>query len=143
MLGEHPHAVVGYRKGHVDPLPHGGDPDGGQLVGVAGRVGEQVGQHLDPPAAGPPPPGGRRAGRSMTRLAPAAPALEPAPGLVHQDGDLHRFRGYRQGPRLDAGHVQQVADQVAHALRLVPDDPEELGHLRRVQLGGVLQQGVR
>ena len=55
----------------------------------------------------------------------------------------NRLRGYRQGAGLDAGHVQQVADQVAHALRLVPDDPEELGHLRRVQVGGILQQGVR
>ena len=142
MLGGHPHPVVGHREGHVDPLPRGGDPDGGQVVGVAGRVGEQVGQHLHHP-----PPVRRHPGQTRRQVdhqvAPSAPALEPAPGLVHQDGDLHRFRGYRQGPRLDAGHVQQVADQVAHALRLVPDDPEELGHLRRVQVGGILQQGVR
>ena len=84
-------------------------------MGVAGGVGEQVGQHLDHP-----PPVRRHPGQTRRKVddqvAATAPDLEPAPGLIHQHGDLHRFRGYRQGAGLDAGHVQQVADQVAHAL---------------------------
>ena len=140
-LGGHAHAVVGHREGDVDAVPHGGDPDGGQLVGVPGRVGQQVVQHLDdaPPVRQDP---GQPRRDVDDQVAPAAPALEPAPGLVHQDGHVDGFGGYRQGPRLDAGHVEEVADQVAHALRLVADDPEELGHLGGVQLRRSLQQGV-
>ena len=141
LLDGQAHAVVGHREGDVDAVAHGGDPDGGEVVGVAGGVGEQVVQHLDDaPAVGGDPGQARR--QVDDQVGSSAPALEAAPGLVHQRGDLHGFWGDRQGAGLDAGHVQQVADQVAHALRLVADDAEELGHLGGVQLGGVLQQGV-
>ena len=141
-LSGHAHAVVGHREGDVDAVPHRGHPDGGQLAGVSGRVGQQVVQHLDDaPPVGQDPGQVRR--QVDVQVVPAAPALEPAPGLVHQDGRRHGFGGYRQGAGLDAGHVEQVADQVAHVLGLVADDPEELGHLGGVQRRRCLQQGIR
>ena len=101
----------------------------------------QVAQRLDdaPPVRHDP---GQVRRQVDDQVAPSAPALEPAPGLVHQDARLHGFGGDRQGPRLDARHVQQVAYQVTHVLRLVADDPEELRHLGRVQVGGGFQKGI-
>ena len=46
-LGGYPSALVRDGDGHMVTLPHGGHPDGGRLVRVPGRVGEEVVQHLD------------------------------------------------------------------------------------------------
>ena len=46
-LGGYPSALVRDGDRHVVALPHGGHPDGRRLVGVPGRVGEEVVQHLD------------------------------------------------------------------------------------------------
>ena len=79
----------------------------------------------------------------MCRLSrPPPPLGNWFPGLVHQGGHLHGLGGHRQGAGLDAGHVQEVGDQTPHADGLVPDDAVELAHLRRVQAGRFLQQGV-
>ena len=41
-LGGYPSALVRDGDSHVVSLPHGGYPDGRRLVGVPGRVGEEV-----------------------------------------------------------------------------------------------------
>ena len=69
------------------------------------------------------------------------PLRKAAPGLVHQGGHVRGLRGDRQRARLDAGHVQQVADHAPHQVGLVGDDAEELAHLRRVQGRALVQQG--
>ena len=78
--------------------------------------------------------------RSMRRLVLPPSALEPAPGLVHQGRHVRRRGGHRQLARLDARHVEQVADQVAHVVGLLADDAEELEHLGGVQVGRRLRQ---
>ena len=110
-----------------------------RLVGVPGRVGEQVAQHLDdsPPI--------RHEQRQVRRevdaeVVPAPSTLEPPPGLVHQARHLRRRGGDRQLTRLDARHVEQVADKVAHVVGLLADDAEELEHLGGVQVGRRLRQ---
>ena len=90
-LRGHARAVVGHREGDVDAVPHHGHPDEGQLVGVPGRVGQQVVQHLDDAPPVRHDPGQVRRQVDLTRLLRSAPALEPAPGLVHQDGHIHGF----------------------------------------------------
>ena len=104
-----------------------------------GGVGEQVAQHLNDPA-----PIGHH-GRELrlevhAEVAPRCPAEEPLPGLVDDRGDLARpgFDGERAG--LDAGHVEQVPDQVVHLVRRVADDAEELRHLGGIELGRGLQE---
>ena len=62
---------------------------------------------------------------------------------------LARTGSTGRGAGLDAGHVQQVADDLAHAVGLVADDPVELAHLGGVQVrlqqrvGGALDGGQR
>ena len=72
---------------------------------------------------------------------PAASAQERVPGLVHQSGHLRGLGDDRQGAGLDAPRIQQVADQAAHVIGLLVDDPEELEHLGRVQGGRGAQHG--
>ena len=60
-------------------------------------------------------------------VVPAPRALQGVPGSVHQRDHLCGLRVDRQGSGLDAGHVQQVADQLPHVVGLVDDDPVELG----------------
>ena len=67
----------------------------------------------------------RRNRRNRLREAPRASCLP----LRCQSTD-------RQRARLDAGDVQQVADQITHAVSLLHDDPEELPHLSGVQVRG-------
>ena len=138
-LGGYPSALVRDGDRHVVSLPHGGHPDGRRLVGMPGRVGEEVVQHLDdaPPV--------RHDQRQLRRevdaeVVPAPSALEPAPGLVHQGRHVRRRGGHRQLARLDARHVEQVADQVAHVVGLLADDAKELEHLGGVQVGRRLRQ---
>ena len=138
-LGGYPSALVRDGDSHVVALPHGGHPDGRRLVRVPGRVGEEVVQHLDDA------PAVRHDQRQLRRevdaeVVPAPSTLEPAPGLVHQGRHLRRRGGDRQLARLDARHVEQVADQVAHVVGLLADDAEELEHLGGVQLGRRLRQ---
>ena len=96
-LGGHARAVVGHREGDVDAVPHHGHPDEGELVGMPGRVGQQVVQHLhDAPPVRQDPGQVRR--QVDLQTAPVAPALEPAPGLVHQDARLHGSGAVPQYP---------------------------------------------
>ena len=99
---------------------------------MPGRVGEQVADDLyDAPPV--------RHHQGQVRLyvkgqgGPAPGVLEGAPGPVHQQGHLRRFRVHRQRPRLDASHVQQVADEFPHVIGPVHDDALKLAQLRRVQ----------
>ena len=107
-LGGYPPALVRDGDRHVVALPHGRYPDGRRLVGVPGRVGEEVVQHLDdaPPV--------RHDQRQLRRevdaeVAPAPSALEPASGLVHQGRHVRRRGGHRQFARLDARHGVNVS----------------------------------
>ena len=63
---------------------------------------------------------------------PSAAAQERVPGLVDQRGHVGGLGVHRQRARLDAPHVQQIADQAVHVVGLLLDDPEELPRLRRV-----------
>ena len=99
----------------MNSLPDRRQPDDGIRGGVPGRVGEQVVQDLDdaPPVRRHP---GQVRRQVDVQVVPAtAPAKEQVPGLVHQGGNLHGLGVHRQGTGLDAGHVQQVADQTPHA----------------------------
>ena len=123
-LGGHAHAVVRHREGDVDAIPHRGHPDGGQLVRVVGRVGEQVAQRLDdaPPVRHDP---GQVRRQVDDQVAPSAPALEPAPRLVHQDARLHGFASDSDGflVDLETGKVYQFDLEGAETGRGTLSDP--------------------
>ena len=67
-------------------------------------------------------------------VVPASRALEGAPRPVHQHGHLGGLGSDGQGARLDAGNVQQVADQGVHVVGLVEDDPLELADHGGIQV---------
>ena len=69
-------------------------------------------------------------------------AQEPAPGLVHHVRNVGGSEFNRQRSRLDAGRVQQVADQVMHVVNLLVYDPVELDHHCRVQVRRAIEQGA-
>ena len=106
---------------------------------MPGRVGQQVAQDLND---APPVRPHRREVRLQVDLegVPAPSAEEGVPGPVHKAGDLGRFGRDRQRAGPDAGHVEKVADHLAHGVGLIDDDPAELAHLLRIQVGGGLQQ---
>ena len=52
-----------------------------------------------------------------------------------------RLGGDRQRARLDAPRIQQVADQAAHVIGLLVDDPEELKYLGRLRRRRAVQHG--
>ena len=60
---------------------------------------------------------------------------------ITQGDHLGRLGRDRQRSGLDAGHVQQVADQQVHLAHLSDDDAEELARLVGVQGSGRFQQG--
>ena len=74
---------------------------------------------------------------------PPAAARERAPGPFDQVGQIDRPRRDGQRAGLEAAHVEQVADQTPHVVRLILDDPEELQHLRPVELLGRAQHRGR
>ena len=128
-----PAALVGDRDGDVDPLARGAHADGRVGGRGAGRVGEQVAQHLhNARAVGYDL---REVGRQLQldwRGTPPAPAkrLRASSASCRSVGGLG---GDGERARLDAGHVEQVTDQIAHLVRLVADDAQELGRLGGVE----------
>ena len=72
---------------------------------------------------------------------PAASAQEGLPGLLHQARHVRRLGGDRQRARLDVPRIQQVADQAAHLIGLLGDDPEKLEHLGRARRRRAAQHG--
>ena len=82
---------------------------------MAGRVREEVGQHLhDAVAVGHRP---RQVRREVDEDGvPAAAAQEGGPGPVDQRGDVRRLGRDRERARLDAPRVQEVRDQAAHVV---------------------------
>ena len=123
-------ALVGDRDRHMQPLVLRLDPDGSGFRRVARGVGEQVVEHLHQALPVGHDPG--QAGRQVDADGvPPAAAHERAPGLVHQRGDLRGLGRDRQRPGFDAPGVEQVANQVVHAVGLLVDDAEELRHLGR------------
>ena len=77
--------------------------------------------------------------RWMLLAPPRAP--EQPFGLVQQRRRGARFGEDGQGAGLDAGHVEQVADQAAHAPGLLRYDLVELPRLRRVRRDFLVEQG--
>ena len=140
MLGGYapPRVDNGYRNFGV--LPHRSHPDCRCLGRVPSRVGQQVADDLDnaPPVRHHQGEVGRQVD---VQAVPAPAAQEGVAGQVHQHGHLSRPGIDRQCASLDAGHVQQVANQVAHIVGLVYDDAEELAQLGRVQLHRGVQHG--
>ena len=108
------------------------DPDGGRFRRVAPGVGQQVVEHLHRALPVGHDPG--QAGRQVDADGvPPAAADERAAGLVHQRGDIRGLGRDRQRPGFDAPGVEQVANQVVHAVGLLVDDAEELRHLGRTE----------
>ena len=123
-------ALVGDRDRHMQPLVLRRDPDGSGFRRVARGVGEQVVEHLHQALPVGHDPG--QAGRQVDADGvPPATADERAAGLVHQRGELGGLGRDRQRPGFDAAGVEQVANQVVHAVGLLVDDAEELRHLGR------------
>ena len=124
----------------MNAVPQRGDPEGGRLGRVPGGVGEKVVQDLHDA-----PPVGQHPGQVRREVdldgVPAAAIQERVPGLLHQAGQRRRLGGDRQRARLDAPRIQQVADQAAHVVGLLVDDPEELKHLGRLRRRRALQHG--
>ena len=113
-------------------LQRGGDGDGGPFARVGRGVGQQVVQDLrDPPPVGPH----QRQARSGVDVdaVPVPAAEEGTLGQVDDRRQVGRLGGHRQGSSLDAGHVQQVVDQVSHVVGLVLDEAEELADFGRIQ----------
>ena len=113
----------------TDAIAHGGDPDGGQLVRVPGRIGQQVVQHLDdaPPVRQDPGQVGRNIDNQVT---PAAPALEPAPSLVHQDTFTIPVA---QDAGIGAANLpvrSRRSERERTRILAVDDDPQTLRHVR-------------
>ena len=134
-------ALVGDTHGHVEVLPDGGHLDGGGLRRVPGGVGQQVAQHLDDA------PSVRHHKRQVRRqvdveVVPTPSGQEDVSGPVHHGRDFGGFGSDLQPAGLDVGGIEQVADQLAHGLGLLEDDPVELANLGRVQLRGGVQQGI-
>ncbi len=90
------------------------------------------------------PPVGHHRGQRRREVdehgVPPAAAQERVPRAVDQGRQLRGFGGHRERARVDASRIEQVADEAAHVVGLVGDDPEELAHLRRVQVRRGLQQ---
>ena len=116
----------------MNALPLRGNPDGGRLGRVPGRVGQEVGQHLDDAAAVGHHPGQIRRQVDLDGV-PAFSTQEHVPGLFHQAGHLRRLGADRQRARLDATRIQQIVDQAVHVIGLLIDDAEELLHHGRVR----------
>ena len=109
----------------------GGDPDGGRLGGVPRRVRQEIAENLDDPRAVGHCP--RQVFRQVDAHDPVdGTAQEGTAGLIHQRGDIGRLGRHRQRARRDAPVVEQVADQAAHLVGLLVDDPKELQHLGRL-----------
>ena len=131
-LGRDARALVVDRDRDVIPVPGRGHAHGRQLGRVARRVGEQVGQDLHDALRV------HQHARQIRRQidqhgVPAAPAQVQVPRLVDDGGEARGLGRDRQTARLHVRRVQQVADQLAHVIRLLPDDPEELHRLGRAQ----------
>ena len=116
----------------MNALPLRGNPDGGCLGRVPGRVGQEVGQYLDDAAAVGHHPGQIRRQVDPDGV-PAFSTQEHVPGLFHQPGHLRGLGADRQRARLDATRIQQIVDQAVHVIGLVIDDAEELLHYGRVR----------
>ena len=125
-------ALVGDRDRHMQPLARRRNPDGSGFRRLARRVGEQVVEYLHHalPVGHDPGQVGRQVDADGV---PPAGADARAAGLVHQRGDLGGLGRDRQRPGFDAPGVEQVANQVVHAVGLLVDDAEELHHLGRAE----------
>ena len=128
LVGRDPPALVRDRERDGAALVRRLDPDRGRGRRVAGRVREEVVQHLhDAVAVGHRP---RQVRREVDEDGvPAAAAQEGGPGPVDQRGDVRRLGRDRERARLDAPRVQEVRDQAAHVVGLPVDDAEELEQL--------------
>ena len=139
MFGRQPPALVGDPDRDVRAVALRANPDRCGLRRVPCGVGEEIVQHLlDAPPVGHHP---RQAPRQVDQHGvPPAARQERVARPVHQHGHLRWLGRHRQRARVDAPRVQQVADEAAHAIGLVVDDPVELVPLGRVELRRGLQQ---
>ena len=132
-------ALVGDRDRHVHALHRGAHRDDRRRGRVPCGIRQQVAQNLhDTTSVGHHVRQVRR--QLYPDVLPAARAEERVPGVVHQHGQVRRFRLDRERSRLDVRHVQQVVDQIAHAPGLTLYDAHELHDLRRVAPGQKLNQ---
>ena len=129
--------------GHVQQPPGRGDlaadPDPAALGAVPDRVVEHVGEQLAQPG---------RVGLHLERLRdvdvePHRPAggHEVGHHVVDEGADPHRAEPQRCHPRLHAGELQQVTDQVADPLGLADRPAEVLRVGRADAVGEVLERG--
>ena len=127
-----PLPLVGDRDGHIDVLQPGGHADGGPVRGVLGGVGEQVVEHLEHPLAVGAHLWQARGQVDLDDVAGAA-AEEGVAGQLEDVGHLGGLGAHREHAGLDAGHVEEVVDQVAHPVGLLVDDAEELAGLGAIE----------
>ena len=127
-----PSAFIGDGNTHIAIFPHGGEADGSGRFGVAGGVGKKVIQHLDDatPIRHDPRQPRREINLDST---PPPTAQKGVSRLIDEADHVRRFRRDRERAGLDLCHVNQVADQVPHAIGLVVDDSVELSHFHRVE----------
>ena len=133
-------AFVGDRERDVHAVAFRPDADGGRSPGMGGGVREQVVQHLhDAPPVGHHP---GQVGRQVDADGVQVAAVEEGVARpVHQAGHLRGLGRDRERARVDPPGIEQVADEAAHVIGLLVDDPEERAHLRRVELRRRGQQG--
>ena len=140
---------VGDRQLDVSAVERGGHPDRRRRR-VAGGVGEQVAEHLHD--AGAVGHHARQVRRQVDgHVVAGAAGQERAARRVDERARVGRLGIDRQGAGVDAAGVEQVADEVRHAVGLVVDDAEELHELGRAERtpgaehggGGPLDGGER
>ena len=141
LLGRDAPALVLDRNRDMHPVADRLDADGGALARVPRGVGEEIVQHLHDA----PPVGHHRGqvGREVdAHVVAAAAGEERVPCAVHQRGHLGGLRRDREGARIDAPGIEEVADEGAHVVGLLDDDAAERAHLRPVEArGGFHQRG--
>ena len=140
-LGRYAGALVDDGDGHVNALLLRGHPDGRGPGRVARRVGEQIAQHLDDALAVRQHQWQVRQVDDDGVRAPSAHVQVPR--LIHDGREIRGLERDRQPARLDVRRVQQIADQLAHVVRLLVDDAEELDHFGRAQRRRRPQQRAR
>ena len=142
-LRRHAPALVRDGDRHVKPVARRVDADGGGRGRAAGRVRDEVVQHLDDARLVRHHPRQVRRQVDLERV-PAPAAEERVARLIHQDGHLGGPGLERQRAGVDASGVQQVAEQPVHAVGLLVDDAEELAGLGRLQHPrGAQRRGAR
>ena len=67
------------------------------------------------------------------KVIPPSSAYKGVPCPVHKHCNVGRLGANGQRASLDARHIQKVADEFSHAVRLINYDSKELSELSRVE----------